>query len=229
MSTPRDILLVEDEANFGAVLKNYLELSRYNVTLADNGEKGLRAFKRSRPDLCILDVMMPEKDGFTLAREIKEIDEDVPLIFLTARNMKEDQLNGFRIGADDYITKPFDTELLLYKIQAVLKRSVVDEEEKIEEFEFGHFKFNSRLRTLTDPSDSVRLSPKENDLLKCLCDFLNDVMPRNKALLDIWKNDDYFTKRSMDVYIAKLRKRLKSDPNVEIENIHSSGYRLIVR
>jgi two-component system OmpR family response regulator len=136
-------------------------------------------------------------------------------------------VNGFKIGADDYITKPFDTELLLYKIQAVLKRSTVDESESITQFELGSFSFDAKLRMLKGPDSSERLSPKESELLRMLCEFKNDVLPRQKALLEIWKNDDYFTKRSMDVYIAKIRKHLKADESIIIENIHGAGYRLI--
>jgi DNA-binding response OmpR family regulator len=212
------ILLVEDEQNFGEVLRNYLELSKFSVDLCENGNIGLSRFKTNQYDLCILDVMMPEKDGFTLAREIKEINKDVPLIFLTAKGLKEDQMIGFKLGADDYITKPFDTELLIFKIHAILKRSqkVVAEENLI--WDIGHFKFEPSTRELRVNGSRKRLTPKEADLF---------VMPRQKALVEIWKNDDYFATRSMDVYIAKLRKYLKEDNTIIIENIHGSGYRLI--
>jgi two-component system, OmpR family, response regulator len=219
------ILLVEDEANFGAVLKNYLELSEFSVVWAEDGNVGLSKFKSSPFDLCILDVMMPNKDGFTLAKEIKAINKDVPLIFLTAKSMKEDHIAGYKLGADDFITKPFDTELLLFKIRAILNRhgeAAVEDPE----IEMGTLTFDSRRRLLLNNGKSTRLSPKESMLLHMLCKHANDVMPRQRALIDIWNNDDYFATRSMDVYIAKLRKHLRADPNLSIENIHGAGYQL---
>lgn len=231
MSSKAHILLVEDEQNFGAVLKNYLELSGYTVDLCPNGFVGSSQFRQKKYDLCILDVMMPEKDGFTLGKEIRELDPHIPMIFLTAKAMKEDQVRGFKIGADDYLIKPFDTELLLWKIKALIKRQGIRQEEAEEAeitFTIGEFRFNRKLRTLEfDGQEPERLSPKENALLGLLCEHHNDVLPRKKALLQIWKDDSYFATRSMDVYIAKLRKRLKKDPLLEIENIHGEGYRLL--
>ncbi len=221
------ILLVEDEQNFGDVLKNYLELSKFQVDLARDGNVGLSKFLQNRYELCILDVMMPYKDGFTLAQEIRKKSQDIPLIFLTARNQKEDQLKGFKLGADDYITKPFDTEILLYKIKAIIKRKALPEEEVVHQFTVGNYNFDSKLRLLRLGEDSRKLSPKETQLLKMLCQHKNDVTPRTKALLEIWKSEDYFTTRSMDVYIAKLRKYLKGDSSIEIRNIHSEGYSLV--
>ncbi|GAB3203190.1 DNA-binding response OmpR family regulator [Pontibacter aydingkolensis] len=225
-----NILLAEDDPNFGIVLRDYLELHDYTVTLCKDGCLGITAFRKGKYDLCILDVMMPEKDGFTLAREIKKLDPATPLIFLTAKAMKEDMLEGFKIGADDYITKPFDSEVLLYKIKAVLNRKLPTKPEQKEQTEFtiGQYHFQSSLRILSRNGTEEKLSPKEAELLKMLCLHLNDVLPRDLALEKIWNEDTYFTARSMDVYIAKLRKYLKHDPAVEIINIHGRGYRLCV-
>ncbi len=224
-----NILLVEDDPNFGTVLKDYLELNDYTVRLCVDGKEGVNAFQNKLYDLCILDVMMPRKDGFTVATEIRVMDEDVPIIFLTAKTMKEDMLKGFEVGADDYIIKPFDSELLLAKIKAILKRS--DDErsqlKKQNEFTFGKFHLNYKLRTLTIGEKKTRLSPKENDLLRLFILDMNDVLSREKALLTIWGHDDYFTTRSMDVYITKLRKILKDDPSIDIINIHGNGYRMV--
>lgn len=224
------ILLVEDDPNFGKVLKNYLELNDYVVELARDGILGLAAFRREKYDLCILDVMMPNLDGFSLAEEIRNVDIDIPLFFLTAKNMKEDILNGYRLGADDYILKPFDSEILLLKIKAILKRNADSVEKHNEAFEFtiGKFSFNSKLRELVLGTEKHVLSPKENDLLKMLCENMNDLLPREQALKKIWGSDTYFNGRSMDVYIAKLRKFLKDDEGVEIVNIHGNGFRLVV-
>lgn len=223
------ILLAEDDPNFGIVLKDYLELHDYHVTLCKDGCQAITAFRKGKFDLCILDVMMPEKDGFTLAREIKKIDADAPLIFLTAKSMKEDMLEGFRIGADDYITKPFDSEVLLYKIKAILHRKAgapVAEKAEVTDFTIGQYQFQPNFRLLHINGETHKLSPKEAELLRLLCQHLNDVMPREVALQRIWHEDSYFTARSMDVYIAKLRKYLREDPAVEIINIHGQGYRL---
>jgi len=223
------ILLVEDDTNFGKVLKNYLELNDFVVELARDGILGLAAFKREKFDLCILDVMMPNLDGFSLGEEIRNIDPDVPLFFLTAKNMKEDILHGYKLGADDYILKPFDSEVLLHKIKAILKRNeafMAEQNENIE-FDFGKFHFNSKLRELKIGDTMFNLSPKENDLLRMLCEFKNDLLPRELALKRIWGSDTYFNGRSMDVYIAKLRKYLKEDEGVEIVNIHGNGFRLV--
>lgn len=221
------ILLVEDESNFGSVLKNYLELSSYQVDWARDGEQGWHYFKRSTYDLCLLDVMMPVKDGYSLARDVRGVNADVPIIFLTAKGEKEDQVKGYKMGGDDYITKPFDTELLLLKINAVLQRSKVRNTAE-EAFQLGGYYFTPAKRQLAFGSEQVRLSPKENSLLQVLCRYQNDIMPRQLALVEIWQNDDYFATRSMDVYIAKLRKLLNKDATVSIENIHGAGYQLNV-
>ncbi len=224
------ILLVEDDPNFGTVLKDYLILNDYNVTLAKDGLEGLIMFKNNDFNICILDVMMPRKDGFSLAKDIRSTDADIPIIFLTARTMKEDILKGYQAGADDYLNKPFDSEVLLYKIKAILQRKESEKsiEEDTFEFKIGKFDFNSKLRHLTYSGGEIqKLSPKEGKLLKMLATHLNDLMPRELALTKIWRDDNYFTSRSMDVYIAKLRKYLRADENVEILNIHGEGFRLI--
>jgi two-component system, OmpR family, response regulator len=230
------ILLVEDDQNFGDVLRSYLEMNDYDVTLATDGEKGLECYERSEYDLCIFDVMMPKKDGFTLASEIREKDTTMPIIFLTARGIKEDILKGFKIGADDYITKPFNSEELLLRIQAILKRSQQqpDPREDVKEFNIGRYHFNFPLRILTfdgGGSEEVKekLSPKEAQLLRMFAMYLNDILPRSEALNKIWGEDTYFTARSMDVFVTKLRKYLKYDENIEIVNIHGNGFQLLVR
>jgi two-component system, OmpR family, response regulator len=223
------VLLVEDDTNFGKVLKNYLELSDFEVELARDGKLGLAAFQASKYDICLLDVMMPNMDGFALAEEIRNIDLDVPLFFLTAKNMKEDLLTGYKLGADDYILKPFDSEVLLMKIKAVLKRNHDFHEKNPEVFEFkiGKFDYNNKLRELTENGNVQQLSPKEGRLLQMLIEYKNDLLPRDIALKKIWGSDTYFNGRSMDVYIAKLRKFLKGDANLEIVNIHGNGFRLV--
>jgi len=226
----KKILLVEDDPNFGTVLKDYLALNDYNVTHAKDGIEGLIMFKNNDYDLCILDVMMPRKDGFSLAQDIRATNKEIPIIFLTAKTMKEDVLRGYQVGADDYLNKPFDSEVLLFKIKAILQRKETDRTAESEQFEFkiGKFDFNSKLRHLSfDGSEPQKLSPKESKLLRLLVLHKNDLMPRELALTKIWRDDNYFTSRSMDVYIAKLRKYLRDDPNVEILNIHGEGFRLV--
>ncbi len=228
----KKILLVEDDPNFGSILKDYLTMNDFEVTLAKNGMEGFEKFKKDTFDLCILDVMMPYKDGFTLAREIRDKNKEIPLIFLTAKTMKEDVLKGYKVGADDYLNKPFDSEVLLMKIKAIMQRksSEVKAENTKFEFQIGKFNLNSKLRFLTfDNDEPIKLSPKENELLKMLALYENDLMPREVALTKIWRDDNYFTSRSMDVYIAKLRKYLKADENVEILNIHGEGFRLVIK
>lgn len=233
METNKKILLVEDDPNFGAILKDYLALNDFDVTLAKNGMEGLEKFKKDTFDLCILDVMMPYKDGYTLAKEIRDKNKEVPIIFLTAKTMKEDVLKGYKVGADDYLNKPFDSEVLLVKIRAIIQRKA-QEASKLDnakfEFQIGDFYLNSKLRFLTFRNEEpIKLSPKENELLKMLALHENDLMPRELALTKIWRDDNYFTSRSMDVYIAKLRKYLKPDENVEIINIHGEGFRLAIK
>lgn len=228
----KKILIVEDDFNFGNILKDYLILNDYFVVLAKNGIEGMEKFQKEDFDLCILDVMMPFKDGFTLGKEIREKNENIPLFFLSAKTLKEDVLRGFKIGADDYLAKPFDSEVLLAKIKAILNRKNFYNvpESDIYEFEIGKFKFNSKLRFLSfGEEEPVKLSPKENQLLRLLVLHINDLLPREMALNKIWRDDNYFTSRSMDVYIAKLRKYLKLDSGVEILNIHGEGFRLVVK
>ena len=223
----KKILLVEDDPNFGTVLKDYLAMNDYDVEHAKDGLEGLIAFKNDDFDICILDVMMPKKDGITLATEVKAIDNGQPLIFLTAKGQKEDIIAGYSAGADDYLVKPFDTDVLLYKIQAIIGRNLADVEEEPDEIEIGVLMFKPKIRQLIYREDVTRLSPKECDLLKLLAAHKNQLLPRSKALLKIWKEDNYFTGRSMDVYVAKLRKYLKVDPSLRIENVHGEGFRLV--
>jgi len=231
--TASKILLVEDDQNFGDVLKSYLEMHDYDVTLASDGVAGFESYRRGSFDLCIFDVMMPRKDGFTLAKEVREKDKDMPIIFLTAKNLKEDILEGFKIGADDYLAKPFNSEELLLRIQAILRRvnKGVDKEDEVKEYTIGGYQFNYPLRILTWPGangpEREKLSPKEAHLLKMFCQHKNDVLTRSEALAKIWGEDNYFTARSMDVFVTKLRKYLSKDPNLQIMNIHGNGFRLI--
>ncbi|MCU0373945.1 MAG: response regulator transcription factor [Chitinophagaceae bacterium] len=224
------ILLCEDDTNLGMVLKNYLELNDYDVVLERDGRLGLAAFQREKFDICLLDVMMPNMDGFTLAEEIRDVDPEIPLFFLSAKTMKEDIIQGYKLGADDYITKPFDSEVLMHKIRAILKRNeeIIRESENAE-FDLGNFHFNPKLRELNHQGKTQTLSPKENELLRMLAEHKNDLLPREKALKKIWGSDTYFNGRSMDVYIAKLRKYLKDDERLEIVNIHGNGFRLVVK
>lgn len=228
------ILLVEDDQNFGDVLRSYLEMHDFDVTLATDGEAGFIAFQKGEFDLGIFDVMMPKKDGFTLAKEVREVNKEMPIIFLTAKTMKDDVIKGFKLGADDYISKPFNSEELLYRIQAILKRSAAkaDPREDIKEFEIGRFHFNFPLRILTldgNAKEANKLSPKEAQLLRMFCMYKNDILPRSEALTKIWNEDNYFTARSMDVFVTKLRKYLKPDSNIEIVNIHGNGFQLLVK
>jgi DNA-binding response OmpR family regulator len=224
------IFLVEDDHNFGAVLKSYLEIHDYVVHWVDDGKFAVKEYRSDDFDICILDVMLPNVDGFQIAKEIRFVDKNIPLIFLTAKTLKEDILKGFSLGADDYITKPFDSELLLCKIKAILKRNETpntDDEEK-DEFEIGKYRFNYPHRNLSCEGFEQKLSPREAELLRMLCLKINDVLPREMALKKIWGEDNYFTTRSMDVFITKLRKYLKKDPTIEISNIHGSGFKLTV-
>ena len=223
------IFLVEDDQNFGAVLKVYLEMNDYLVEWVDDGNSALQAFQNGDFDICILDVMLPNIDGFTIAKGIKKLNAEIPLIFLTAKTLKQDELEGYRIGADDYIKKPFDSEILLYKIKAILRRDGSKANWNYDETNFviGQFTFDYPSRTLTGIDIEKKLSPKEAELFKMLCINKNNILSREKALKAIWGDDNYFTTRSMDVYITKLRKYLKDDKSIEIVNVHGSGFRLI--
>lgn len=228
-TNPR-ILLVEDDHNFGDVLSSYLEMNDFDITLAPDGSAGLEQFQKNAYDLCILDVMMPKKDGFTLAKEIRELNGEIPIIFLTAKSLKEDVIQGFKIGADDYIPKPFSSDELLCRIQAVLKRSKYNARPTDEPTTFvvGKYKFDYNLRQLEHADTSIKLSPKEAELLRLFCLHKNEIISRSDTLIKLWNEDTYFTARSMDVFITKLRKYLKDDPNIEIQNIHRNGFRLRV-
>tara|TARA_B100000780_G_scaffold109874_1_gene76836 strand:- start:7874 stop:8560 length:687 start_codon:yes stop_codon:yes gene_type:complete len=221
------ILLVEDDVNFGNLLRDTMAFNDYEVVLERDGVQGLRAYKQGEYDLCIFDIMMPKKDGLTLATEVKEIDNGQPLIFLTAKGQKEDIISGYSAGADDYLVKPFDTDVLLYKIQAIIGRKSADTEQEVDELTIASFTFMPKIRQLVWEGEVTRLSPKESELLKMLVAHKNQLLPRSKALLKIWREDNYFTGRSMDVYVAKLRKYLKVDPTLRIENVHGEGFRLV--
>ena len=223
------ILLCEDGTNLGSVLKNYLELNDYDVTLERDGRLGLAAFQREKYELCLLDVMMPNMDGFTLAEEIRDVDPDIPLFFLSAKTMKEDVIQGYKLGADDYITKPFDSEVLLAKVRAILKRNEEQHrEENYAEYDLGSYHYNPRIRQLSREGTVITLSPKENELFKMLVDYKNDLLSREIALKKIWGSVSYFNGRTMDVYIGKLRRYIKDDPSIEIANVHANGFRLVV-
>lgn len=221
------ILLAEDDENLGMLLKEYLKAKGFDTEWCTNGEKAYRHFMNDHFDICILDIMMPVKDGLTLAKEIRVVNNDIPIIFLTAKNLKEDVLQGFKAGADDYIAKPFSMEELLYRIEAIMRRVKGTKHEEETTFKLGKFVFDSIKQKLTSDNEEHKLTTKESDLLKLLCLNKNNVLERNFALKTIWVDDNYFNARSMDVYIAKLRKMLKSDPNIQIMNIHGKGFRLI--
>ena len=220
------ILLAEDDLNLGELLKHYLELNEFDVHWHKNGVEALKAFNTFYYDLCLLDVMMPEMTGLQLAAEIKRVNPALPLLFLTAKSLKEDMLTGYKCGADDYILKPFDSELLMFKIRAILKRTASAVINNNHEFTIGKYKLNSHTQSLSGPSGERRLSTKETELLKLLCQYKNDLLPRELALKNIWGADDYFNARSMDVYITKIRKYIKDDPSLEIVNVHGRGFRL---
>lgn len=225
-----NILLVEDDANLGFILKDYLEMLHYSVDLRKNGVEGFHAFKLKDFDICILDIMMPLKDGITLATEIREINKDVPIVFLTAKEMKEDRIRGFRAGADDYITKPFSTEELSLRIEAILRRSRGNPGQTTDNilYQIGNYMFDCSNQVLSINNQVTKLTKKESELLKILCENRDRVLKRETALKKIWGEDDYFMGRSMDVYITKLRKYLKDDSSINISNIHGTGFKLEV-
>ena len=222
------ILLCEDDENLGMLLREYLQVKGYDTDLMTDGEAGYKAFTKSEYDVCIFDVMMPKKDGFTLAKEIRAINTDTPIIFLTAKNLKEDIIEGFKIGGDDYLTKPFSMEELLFRIEAILRRVKSKKMKDKTYYSLGKFSFDAQKQVLIYEGNQTKLTTKESELLALLCTNMNDILERNYALKTIWIDDNYFNARSMDVYITKLRKLLKDDPTVQIINIHGKGYKLIV-
>ncbi len=222
------LLIVEDDPNLGEILSEYLGLKGYETTLSRDGEEGEKTFKNGDFDLCILDLMMPKKDGFALAKEIRSIDDNTPIIFLTAKSMKQDIIKGFTIGADDYMTKPFSMEELLVRIQAILKRSTKKEVEEFPNpFNIGELIYHYNENKLKTPSREITLTTKENELLKIFFENINQTVVRSVALKRIWKDDSYFNARSMDVYIAKVRKYLADDPSLKILTIHGEGFKLV--
>ena len=221
------ILLCEDDENLGMLLREFLQAKGFNADLCSDGEKGYKAFVKSQYDLCVLDVMMPKMDGFTLAQEIRAVNADVPIIFLTAKALKEDILEGIKIGADDYITKPFSMEELVSRIGAILRRVKGKKDKDVTMYRIGKFSFDTQKQVLVMDDKQKKLTTKESELLALLCSHANQILERNFALKTIWVDDNYFNARSMDVYITKLRKLLKDDPSIEIINIHGKGYKLI--
>ncbi|MDA9555651.1 response regulator transcription factor [Pelobium sp.] len=226
----KKILLVEDDPNLGTLLEDYLSLKgNFEVKLCVDGDEGLKAFSNDTFDICILDVMMPKKDGFTLANDIRKINNIIPIIFATAKGMMEDKTEAYSLGADDYITKPFRIEELLLRINALLRRVAHQEpEKKATQFDIGNYHFDFQTQLITKGEDQQKVSTKEAELLRLLCLKMNDVLTREEALLQIWHDDNYFNGRSMDVFLSKLRKYLKDDPKVEIINVHGKGYKLLV-
>ncbi len=229
MEQKTKLLLAEDDENLGLLLKEYLIAKGFDAELFPDGEAAYKGFMKDHFDICILDVMMPKKDGFTLAKDIRIVNEDIPILFLTAKNMKEDVLEGFKLGADDYITKPFSMEELIFRIEAILRRTSQESQSSAQQvFTLGRYTFDTLKQTLSEGDKVVKLTTKESDLLKLLCQNANKVLERNYALKSIWIDDNYFNARSMDVYITKLRKHLKDEESVEIINVHGKGYKLIM-
>ncbi len=227
MEKEHKILLCEDDENLGMLLREYLEVKGYETDLMPNGEEGYNAFMNKKYDICIFDVMMPKKDGFTLAKEIRMVNSEVPIVFLTAKSMKDDIFQGFKSGGDDYLTKPFSMEELLFRIEAILRRTKGGAITQ-DVYMLGRYKFDTQKQQLIDGEDVIKLTTKESELLKLLCTNANKVLERNFALKTIWVDDNYFNARSMDVYITKLRKHLKDEPAVEIINVHGKGYKLVM-
>ena len=227
MENKLHILLCEDEESLGMLVREYLQAKGYDAELYLDGEAGYKAFVKGKYDMCLLDVMMPKMDGFTLARELHMINSEVPIMFLTAKNLKDDILEGFKLGADDYLTKPFSMDELVYRMEAILRRVKVRSKQTATRYQLGRFTFDTQRQILSIDDKSTKLTTKESELLTMLCAHMNDVLERDLALKTIWIDDNYFNARSMDVYITKLRKHLKDDPNVEINNVHGKGYRLV--
>ncbi len=226
--TKAHILLAEDDDNLGTLLKEYLDAKGFKTDLYDNGESALKAFKNRSYDLCIFDVMMPQMDGFSLAKEIRIINEKIPIIFLTAKTLKSDVVEGFKSGADDYITKPFSMEELIFRVEAILRRTKGNLIQEKTVYQIGNYVFNSETQELNINNKTIKLTTKESELLLLLCQNMNNVLDRNFALKKIWLDESYYNARSMDVYITRLRKHLSEDPRIEIMNVHSKGFKLIV-
>lgn len=222
------ILLCEDDENLGMLLREYLQAKGYSTVLCPDGEQGFKEFTKNKYDIAVLDVMMPKKDGFTLAQDIRQANADLPIIFLTAKTLKEDIREGFKIGADDYITKPFSMEELVFRVEAILRRVRGKKTKESTLYHIGKFVFDTQKQLLTIGDQQTKLTTKENELLALLCSHANEILQRDFALKTIWIDDNYFNARSMDVYITKLRKHLKDDDQIEIINIHGKGYKLIV-
>ncbi len=230
MTTFPRILLIEDDPNLGAIIRDHLTLNGFDVSLQINGEDGLAAYRQSRFDLCLVDVMLPKLDGFSFAKQVRTTDANTPIIFLTAKSLKEDKIEGFNIGCDDYLTKPFSVEELLLRIQAVLRRTRGLSAKTGEQttFEIGKYSFDSRRQILQHGRTQYKLTAKETDLLRLLCLHMNSTLDREVALREVWQSDSYFSGRSMDVFVSKLRKYFKDDKRIEILTIHGKGFRLIV-
>ena len=228
MAEKLSILLCEDDENLGMLLREYLNAKGYNAELCPDGDAGYKAFLKNKYDLCVLDVMMPKMDGFTLAGEIRKVNTEIPIIFLTAKTLKEDVLEGFKIGADDYLTKPFSMEELTFRIEAILRRVHGKKNKDNRIYQIARLTFDTQKQLLTIGDRQTKLTTKESELLSLLCAHANEILQRDFALKSIWIDDNYFNARSMDVYITKLRKHLKEDPDVEIINIHGKGYKLII-
>ncbi|HSJ66032.1 MAG TPA: response regulator transcription factor [Anditalea sp.] len=223
------LLVVEDDPNLGDILQEYLTMKGYDTTLCKDGEEGWNKFKKDKYNLCILDIMMPKKDGFTLGKEIKKVEENIPIIYLTAKNLKDDVIEGLKIGADDYITKPFSMEELLLRISAILKRTMKGSEvTALKSYTFGDFTLHYDQQILESPSGKNKLTSKENELLRLLASEINNNVSRSHALKQIWGDDSYFNARSMDVYLSKIRKLLKEDPKVQIITLHGEGFKMVV-
>lgn len=222
------ILLCEDDENLGMLLREYLQAKDYMAELCPDGEAGYKAFLKTKFDICVLDVMMPKKDGFTLAQEIRQANSEIPIVFLTAKTLKEDIQTGFKIGADDYVTKPFSMEELRLRIEAVMRRVSNKQNRALSFYKIGSYEFDTKKQTLVRGDKVQDLTTKESELLNLLCAHANDVLLRDDALKAIWLDNNYFNARSMDVYITRLRKHLQEDENVRIINVHGKGYRLIM-
>ena len=228
MDDKMKVFLCEDDENLGMLLREYLHAKGFEADLFTDGDAGFKGFLRGSYDLCICDVMMPKKDGMTLVKEIRSVNSEIPIIFLSAKNMKDDVIEGFKAGADDYITKPFSMEELTLRMEAIIRRVRGKKAKEQQVYNFATMKFDTQKQMLTIAGVETKLTTKESELLSLLCLHVNDILERNHALKQIWEEDTYFNARSMDVYITKLRKLLKPDPNIEIINIHGKGYKLIV-